>query len=420
MKTTALRMYDKFDLRLESFDLPAIGEDEILAEVVCDSICMSSYKAAKQGADHKRVPEDIATRPVIIGHEFTGKLLQVGARWADRFQVGDRFGIQPALNYQGTLDAPGYSFPFLGGDATHVIIPSCVMESDCLLNYEGDAWFKASLAEPMSCIVGACKAQFHVKRGTYEHQMGIRAGGVSAVLAGAGPMGLGFVDYLVHGPRQPRLLIVTDIDQARLDRAASIISPEQARASGVELRYVNTRTDNPVQDIMDLTDGHGVDDIFVLAPVAPVIEQGDQIKAEDACINFFAGPTDPNFSAKLNFFDVHYSGSHVVGTTGGNTEDMRDSLALMGAGKINPASMITHVGGLSAAKDTTIGLPDIPGGKKLLYTQVDLPLVAIDDFAAKGAEDPFYARLAEACAAHKGLWNKAAEEIVLAEAPKIS
>ena len=59
MTTTAVRMYGKTDLRLERFDLPAPGDDEILAHIISDSLCMSSYKAAVQGSDHKRVPADI-------------------------------------------------------------------------------------------------------------------------------------------------------------------------------------------------------------------------------------------------------------------------------------------------------------------------------------------------------------------------
>lgn len=43
MKTKAVRLYVKDDLRLEEFELPAIKEDEILAKVVSGSICMSSY-----------------------------------------------------------------------------------------------------------------------------------------------------------------------------------------------------------------------------------------------------------------------------------------------------------------------------------------------------------------------------------------
>ena len=123
MNTTALRLYGKKDLRLENFELPACGDDEILAEVVSDSLCMSTYKAASQGSDHKRVPDDIADNPVLVGHEFAGRLVKVGGKWADQFQEGDMFGIQPALLYKGSLDAPGYSFQYIGGDATHVLIP---------------------------------------------------------------------------------------------------------------------------------------------------------------------------------------------------------------------------------------------------------------------------------------------------------
>ena len=70
MKTKAVRLYGKNDLRLEEFELPKIKEDEILAKVVCDSICMSSYKASHEADIHKRVPRNIAEKPVIIGHEF--------------------------------------------------------------------------------------------------------------------------------------------------------------------------------------------------------------------------------------------------------------------------------------------------------------------------------------------------------------
>ena len=42
MKTKAVRLYGVNDLRLEEFELPEIKEDEILAKIVSDSICMST------------------------------------------------------------------------------------------------------------------------------------------------------------------------------------------------------------------------------------------------------------------------------------------------------------------------------------------------------------------------------------------
>ncbi|MDC7227633.1 MAG: zinc-binding dehydrogenase [Spirochaetales bacterium] len=423
MKTTAVRLYGKKDLRLEEFELPAIKEDEILAKIISDSICMSSYKAAAQGADHKRVPDDVAENPVMLGHEFCGEIVEVGSKWADKFKKGNRFSIQPALNYQGSLDAPGYSYHYIGGNATYIVIPNEVMEMDCLLEYGGSAFFMGSLAEPMSCIVGAFQASYHVPQGTYEHDMGIREGGAMAILAGAGPMGLGTIDLALHGDRRPGFLVVTDIDDARLQRAEQLFTVEDAKKYGVELRYVNTgNIEDPVSFLKKLSPAvesvGGYDDVFVLAPVKPIIEQADLLLAKDGCMNFFAGPTNTEFSANINFYDVHYAFHHIVGTSGGNTEDMRISLKLMQEGRITPQVMVTHVGGIDSIIDTTLRLPEIPGGKKLMYTHKSCELTAIDDFAEKGKTDPFFKDLAEICDRYNGLWSEEAEKYFLKNAPQ--
>ena len=419
MKTKAVRMYGKMDLRLEEFELPTLGDDEILAHIVSDSICLSSYKSAKQGSEHKRVPEDIADNPVMVGHEFCGEILEVGSAWRSKFEAGHKFAIQPALNYKGSLYAPGYSFPYIGGAATNVIIPREVMEMDCLLDYSGDAFYVGSLSEPMSCIVGTFKAMYHTTPGSYDHSMGIKEGGTMALLAGAGPMGLGTIDLAVHGDQKPRLLVVTDIDQVRLDRVASIYTPEDAAKNGVELVYVNTKEiDNVPNYLTNLSGADGFDDVLVFAPVRPVLEQADKILGRDGCLNFFAGPTDSEFSAEFNFYNVHYASTHVVGTSGGNTQDMIDSLDLMSSGRVNPVAMITHVGGLDSVPETTKHLPEIPGGKKLIYTNISLELTAIDEFRGK-ANDPLFAGLAEIVESNNGLWCAEAERYLLANAKPI-
>ena len=420
MKTKAVRLYGTNDLRLEEFELPEIKDDEILAHVISDSICMSSHKAAIQGANHKRVPDDVAENPVIIGHEFCGEIVKVGAKWQGQYKEGERFAIQPAMNYKGSLAAPGYSYQNIGGDATYIIIPNEVMECGCLLNYKGDAYFYGSLAEPMSCIVGGYHANYHTTAGSYVHEMGIVEGGCVALLASAGPMGLGAIDYAIHCDRRPSLVVVTDIDSARLNRAAEILTVEEAAKNGVKLMYVNTNEhENPVDYLLSLTDGKGYNDVFVYAPVKPVVEMGDKLLARDGCLNFFAGPTNTAFSAEFNFYNVHYSSTHICGTSGGNTDDMIESIRMMESGAINPAAMITHVGGLNSVIETTLNLPKIPGGKKLVYTNKEMPLVAIDDFAKLGETDPFYADLAAIVAKSNGLWCLEAEQYVLANAKDI-
>jgi L-sorbose 1-phosphate reductase len=420
MKTKAVRLYGKQDLRLEEFELPAIGDNEILAKVVSDSICMSSYKAAKSGPEHKRVPDDVAENPVIIGHEFCGEIVEVGGKWADKFKAGQKFSIQPALNYKGSLDAPGYSYQHIGGDATHVIIPNEVMEMDCLLDYKGDASYMGSLAEPMSCIIGAFHASYHTTPGSYEHSMGIVEGGNMAILAGVGPMGLGSIDYAIHCDRKPGKLVVTDIDDARLERAAKLYTVEEAKKNGVELIYINTgKSDDAVADLMALTDGKGYDDVLVMAPVKPVVEQSDKLLGRDGCLNFFAGPTDTAFSANMNFYNVHYASTHVVGTSGGNTADMIESLDMMAKGEINPSSMITHIGGMNSVVETTLNLPNIPGGKKLVYTNISMPLIDLTDLRDKAGENPLYGELADIVDGNQGLWCLEAEELLLSKAESI-
>ena len=147
MKT---RVYGKKDLRLEEFELPELKDDEILVEVISDSICMSTYKAAILGPEHKRVPKDVAEHPIIIGHEMAGNIVQVGAKWRHQFKPGEKFALQPALNYKGSMDSPGYSYRYCGGAATYAVLPQEVMELGCLLKYDGEAYYDASLAEPMS------------------------------------------------------------------------------------------------------------------------------------------------------------------------------------------------------------------------------------------------------------------------------
>jgi len=420
MKTKAVRLHGKMDLRLDEIELPEIDADGVQVKIISDSLCMSSYKASVEGEDHKRVPENIAEKPIIVGHEFCGEIIKVGENWKHKFKPGDRFAIQPAHFYKGTQQAVGYSYEFCGGDAQYANIPIETLIMDCLLNYDSDVYFYGSVAEPMSCIVGTFPAMYHTTAGNYEHSMGIVEGGKMALLASVGPMGLGAIDYALHCDRRPSLLVVTDIDDERLARAASIYTVEHAKEMGVELHYVNTaKCADAVAELRALTGGTGYNDVICFVPVKSVVEQADAILGFDGCLNFFAGPIDSQFKAEMNFFNVHYSYTHIVGTSGGNTDDMREAIKMMNEGKLNPAAMITFVGGLDAAAETTLNLNKLPGGKKLIYNQISMPLTAIADFAKLGETDPMFAKLAELVEKHNGLWNGEAEKYLLAHAKPI-
>jgi threonine dehydrogenase-like Zn-dependent dehydrogenase len=412
MKTKAAVLSGKNNIYIREFELPEITEDELLVKVVSDSVCLSTHKALIRGEEHKRVPENISEHPVIVGHEFSGIIEKVGNNLKDKFEEGQRFVLQPAMGLESGYSA-GYSYEYFGGSATYCIIPKEAIDLGCVLPLNGTYFANASLAEPMSCIIGAFHANYHTKQYVYKHDMGIKEGGKVALLGCAGPMGLGAIEYAINGSIKPKLVVVVDIDEVKLNRAASLIKVEDAREKGVELIYLNTKNIDAVGELMNLSGGKGYDDVFVFAAVKQLIEAADDILDNDGCLNFFAGPTDNNFKAQFNFYKVHYEGTHIVGTSGGSTGDMLESIELSEKGLINPSFMITHIGGLNAVPETVRNLPDIPGGKKLIYPHIEMELTAIEDFEKLGENNEFYRGLSEICKKNNNVWCEEAEKFLL-------
>lgn len=413
MKTRAVRLYGVDDIRLDEFELPEIKDDEILVKVVSDSICMSTWKTVKQGEKHKRVPNDVKDHPIIIGHEFAGDIIKVGKKWQDQFKVGQKFAQQPAI--PGQMESPGYSYDYCGGDTEYCIFPNDIIEAGCLWTFDGDAYFASSVAEPVSCCIGGYHTNYHTVPGEYTHIMGTKKDGDLIILGECGPMGLGAISYGLTYENKPKRIVVTEISEDRINRAREVISEAEAAEHGVELIYVNTsKMEDQVEELRAITDGKGYDDVFVYIPNQAVCEIGNKIMAYDGCMNLFAGPTDPKFSSMINLYDCHYSRSKIIGSTGGTIDDMKEAIDKNNAGLINSAVMITHVGGLDSVVETTKNLPDVPGGKKLVYTHINMPMTAIEDFAKLGKEDPFFLELDAVCKKNKGLWSAEAEKMLLA------
>lgn len=409
MKTKAVRLYGENDVRLEEFELRPITEGELLIKIISDSVCMSTHKTILQGAKHLRVPEDVAENPVIVGHEFCAEVVQVGSKWKDKFAVGDKVVMPPVLSYLGGAQTVGYTFGEIGGVSTYSIVYEHILDNDFLIKLNSDSFFNGSLIEPASCVIRGYKANFHLDE-EFNHVPGIKKGGKTCILAGCGPMGLVAIDIALHGNVKPSMVVVTDLDKERLARAKSIYPPEKAAEDGIELVFSDS---SDKDSLLALSGGTGFDDVFVYAPVPAVVELGDEILGFDGCLNFFAGPLDKKFSANFNFYNVHYAQHHVAGTSGSTPGDMRDIVDLIGENRLDPSVMITHIGGIDAAIDTTVNLPKIPGGKKLIYTHIELPLTALADFEKLGESDARFKTLDALVKEHNGLWNSEAEKYLL-------
>ena len=418
METKAVRIYGVKDLRLDTFELPEMGEDEIQAKIMADSLCMSTFKVANQGAKHKKLPEDIAEHPVIMGHEFCGVIEKVGAKWQHLYKPGDRFVAQPNLGRPDTYSL-GYSFRYVGGEATKVIIMNEAIEKGCLLSYSGDSFFEGALVEPLSCVLAGFKANFHLKnRNEYDHEMGIKKGGAMAILGGTGPMGSLAIDYAIHGERRPSVLVVTGSTLEKLERSRKLYPEKEAAEHGVKLYYVLTpKQSDFVKGVKSLTpDGKGFDDIFLMVAQEDMVTKAEALLAGDGCLNFFAGPADAAFSSCINFYNLHYNATHFVGTSGSNTQDMKDAIACIEKKTVNLAKIVTHIMGLNDVCDSILHLPELPGGKKIVYSQKQYPITEIDSLSEK---DSFQKHLKELVEKHDQLWNAEAEDYFLENCPDI-
>ena len=215
-----------------------MNHNEILMRVVTDTLCASTYKAVKQGTAHKRVPSDIDKNPIIIGHEICGEIVKVGKSVKGGWRAGQKAVVQPALKLPSGYD-PGYSYPYIGGSATYVIVPDVVLSRNCLIPYSGENYFGGSLVESLACVIRGYKGFYHTDYTDYVRTDGAKRGGRIAILGGAGPMGLGAIEMAI-GYAGCTQVVVTDINRERLDYARGKCTVEEAKKRGVDLRYVDT------------------------------------------------------------------------------------------------------------------------------------------------------------------------------------
>ena len=409
MKTKAIRLHGANDIRLEEFDLPQITADEVLIRVVSDSVCASTYKAIRQGASHKRVPDNVAENPVIIGHEMCGEIVEVGENLKNDWQIGQKVVIQPALKLQSGFD-PGYSYPYIGGNTLYAVVPKVVLERGCLLPYDGDSYFAGSLAEALGCCIRGFKGFYHTDYTTYKRTDGAKKKGRIAILGGAGPMGIGCVELAI-GYADVSQVVVTDINQERLDYAEKMCQTD----ADIDLQFVNT---SDADYLIEISDG-GFDDVFVMVPVPELFSMAEKICREDGCVNFFAGPPIHDMPGSLNLYRVHYDGIHVVGTAGSIPEDMTDVLQLIEENKINAGALVSHILGMKAVPDTLYAMEKPNGAKKVCYNELDIPLIAIADLEKYANTDEMYAVLAQIVKKNGGMWCAEAEKYLLAHAPRI-
>lgn len=107
METKGIRIHGVRDLRMDTFELPEMQEDEILARIVTDSLCLSTYKVAQKGSAHKKLPDIPGGKKVCYTHKSFPLTAVENIQGSDEFSKG----LQEIIARHGglwTLEAEKY------------------------------------------------------------------------------------------------------------------------------------------------------------------------------------------------------------------------------------------------------------------------------------------------------------------------
>jgi L-iditol 2-dehydrogenase len=234
LRSRSAVLHEPLDMRIEDVELPELRPDEILIEVKACGLCVTDVK---RYAGKIR----IGSFPVIMGHEFSGKVVRTGDG-ARRFVEGDPVVVEPDAGC-GTCymckigranlctgDHRLYGLNRSGGYAEYC----AASESDCYDIPPGMNHEAAALSEPVACAIHAV-------------DIADASAASSVAIVGAGFMGL-LITRILKASEVGQVIVV----EQKKDRL------EAANAVGADFT-INSLEEDPIKQTREATDGRGAD-----------------------------------------------------------------------------------------------------------------------------------------------------------------
>lgn len=321
-KAKLLAVKGVMDVEIQEHEIPHPKEDGLVIQILAAAIC---------GSDKHICEIDIPHTPGVVGHEFVGRIVEMGERAAQtvhcyngELKVGDRIVIYPHVScqhcktcmrfgngisacendylYGGLLDRrPGgmNSDPsvwpyFKGGFGDYVyIFPNTFVWKVP----EGMPSEIAVLMDPMAVAV---KAVEHCMTSVGGMGEGVTTSSTCLVI-GAGPIGIMAGMYLkAMGVRK---LMISDFIEEKLQNAKRISGAD------VTLNMAGLSIEEQVKKVMEETDGEGADIVISCANAPAAAIGGLQMVrklgyyVEVGCLGSFYGSRDMN----INFHEIAFS-----------------------------------------------------------------------------------------------------------------
>lgn len=323
------------DIRIEEIPKPQIKDDEVLIRVRAAGICGSEVHAYA-GVSKRRTP------PLIMGHEFTGKVTEVGEK-GEGVQIGDRVVVDPIIRC-GTCEQCVIGRSNIcknmrligihrqGAFAEYVAVPA----KNCIRLPDNVSFEEGALVEPLSVGIHAV-SRIPIKLGDTVVVIGSGIIGLMAMQA-AKLAGTAKLVISGGGRREYRL--------------------ELARKLGADI-VINSKKEDLVKKIMELTNMKGVDAVLEAVGIQITVQQALRMVKKGGSVAVI-GMLVPKM--ELEMLDAVVKETEIKGMYGYTTADFRIALDLISTGRVDVKSMITHLFSLDDTREAFEILHEKRGG----------------------------------------------------------
>ena len=263
-------------VELRDVPVPEFGDDEVLLQVQAVGVCGSDLHQYMGKQSWK------VNYPVVLGHEFGGYIVKVGAR-VKGYKEGDRVVSETAAvvdpqspyvragAYNLDPNRLGFGYGVNGAMTKYVRVPErCLHRIPDGLSFE-----KASLTEPCCVAYNATCMNLRIRPGD------------SVAVIGPGPIGLLCAQMAKLCGANPLIVIGVPSDAKRLAVAKQLGATMTLDTQGEELAAT----------IKGLGDGYGVDAVIDAAGVSAVLKTAlDIVRPGGQIVKVGWGPQPLNFS----------------------------------------------------------------------------------------------------------------------------
>jgi len=312
------------DIRLEEVEMPVAGPGDVVIKVERTGICPTDLR--------KYIGVSKVREQIILGHEFSGKIYDVGEGVSD-LKRWDRVAVNPflycykcrycklgrfnlCLNLGALGGAAKKGRKLSGSFAEYVKVPV----GNVYVIGSGVPYEEVALTEPLAaCLNGILMCD--IKSGD------------KVVIIGAGPTGL------MH------------LQLARLFGAAMVVVSdplEHRRAKALELGAdyaIDPKVEEPVAKVRGITSGVGADAVMVATGgrnEAICTEQSLRMVSKGGVVNIFAG-TWPTTYVKLNPNLIHYNEVTLLGSYLFTPAVFSEAVGLVSSGKLRLREIVSDI-----------------------------------------------------------------------------